>query len=368
MKINLPEVNKRFFACAVADEEFYIATCEGLLLKGKKDSLDMAFIREKEGYELLIENPPEKMILSNNSIFLFAINYKAILEYDLIDHSCILLIDFTKDKFMQRRISKYHAIVQGDECAYIFVDNSQGYYILRSKSCTFEKYSSALSKYNWEAQNVLSIVDFESNDAFFYFIDCGKIIGFSSRRGEFEEYGHIDGINNAVSIDKCDETFYVLSTDGEYYSFQIEDCKVLKHVLPQDIKYNVWDHFCITRRKIFFLPGSNDELMMIDLQEKSSDKMHDIDYPTDMKCLVKNEQKHLYHKFREFCDDRGIRYYAARYYDYVLCIDKTRSIVEWKRIKWPSSELFFAEYISRGQIVPEANCSLCDMIQTISGL
>lgn len=353
MSINR-EMKKRFFACDVDADNIYISTYEGMLFFGNKKTMEMSIVRCEKGRELLHSSPAERMAVCGRYIYMFGCDYRKVNVFDMTEKSCSVLLDYQSDPNMSRSIGGYFAIVKNDEKIYVFVDSQRGFYKICNGRCEFKEFDILTGKYKWNIDNVLGIFDYDSNNGYFYFNDCGKVLCFESNTECWREYEIHGKIESPVSIQNDADYLYILTRNNRYYKYGMIDNSFEEVPLPISLKEKDWDHLMVVNKKGILLPGANEEIVEIQICQEGTDICFQ-DYPTDMESILIDEYKPLYHKFRDFCEDEIFRYYSARYYNYMLKINKKTGELIWEVIVWPNEQRFIEGQIYLGKVIQEGD-------------
>ena len=357
-------MKKRFFACDVDAENIYISSNEGMLFVGNKMTLKMSIVGCKVGKELLYNSPAERMAVCRRYIYLFGCDYKKVNVFDMFEKSCTVLHDYQNDPNMNRSIGGYFAVVKNEDTVYVFVDNQRGFYKIYNKHCIFIDFNAIIFKYNWSAENVLAYTDYDSCNAYFYFIDCGNVLCFESDKENWIEYDIQVIIESPVSIQKEGDDIYILTHNNSYYKCGLDD-KCFNEVTLSDYLIDKdWDQFMITPEKGFLIPGDCDELVEIQMGQRGINTVY-VDYPSDMKCILVDEYRSLFHKFREYCEDEMYRYYSERYYNYMMKINKRTGEISWATIVWPDDRSLIVERMDCGNVIREKDYDLQDWLLVV---
>ena len=120
----------------------------------------------------------------------------------------------------------------------------------------------------------------------------------------------------------------------------------------------------ITPEKGFLIPGDCDELVEIQMGQRGINTVY-VDYPSDMKCILVDEYRSLFHKFREYCEDEMYRYYSERYYNYMMKINKRTGEISWATIVWPDDRSLIVERSDCGNVIREKDYDLQDWLLVV---
>ena len=307
---------KSFHGCIIDGEKIYFHTHSGVVVEGNAVNMDMSVSEIYEEDELINRYPSERIILNNGFAYFFCDNYEYIIVRDCSRACSEILLDFRKEKNMRRRVNKYNAVKCINNCIYIFVDNQDGYYVVRDYLIEFKRYPQLSSDLNWTSVNILSCDN--NNSIFFYFGDSGRLLYFNFITEDWNECGFKIDVQNVISIQSIENSLYFWGAGEKSCCYNLLTGEKRFINIPSGCLNNKWDHLYYVSDVLYFIPGANDSIIRMRFNNGIVSETSVLDYPLDIQCVLDEDERALFNKYREYCEDDEWRYYSARYYNYMF--------------------------------------------------
>lgn len=164
-------------------------------------------------------------------------------------------------------------------------------------------------------------------------------------------------VNSCVHIVLKNRIFYILSSEGEIYTWNLDnnDMKVLAdfQISSDD---NAFVRIAVTDNMIFMLPGTEKNIYWLNLKDGSRGMYKD--YPTCFEYCSPD----IWSKYLGYCEDNNNYYFAMRSSMFILCINKKNSDLKWLEIDPPSDKEYFGAHYKIGDLLYENQWSLQELI------
>ena len=316
-------------------------------------------------------------------------NYKPFITQDIKnDEESIYALELNG-----KRMSQYH--ISSHECFYFNIDCDKkgwGNYAAFAKRGNyiyiFPKYTNALvridmqenavyketqlyteSKYAGEAfqkdEDACFVCGCQCMDTVWLFQDWSNtLVAYDLSTSTWQKYEIPMKVRNCVHIIHYNDVLYILSSEGRVYTWNINDCsmELITDCTSEEEEKNKFSRIAVTDKMIVMLPGSGKDIVCISPDTKCTWIYRD--YPKQFHYCAPD----FWSKYCGFCENEEKYYFAMRSANYILCIDKRNSVLQWiKPIPFPNEEefLMFTKYY-KNKLLSEEDWALRDLLECIN--
>lgn len=335
----------------------------------------------KDGKAEYLDNPAEyvplqwagvdKLLLNNENLYLFEQDGKRLLEYSLTEKRgrCF---DLNSDIFVCGSWA-ICAVYNQKIWAFPSYENKVIKVNLINGSIEDKEDLCSDINYNFNRRNELFLLHGNEIEIPYKLYSCGCRIGdeiwvFTERkqlvikcnisRDEYEVLSIPDEIKGCIHAIWKKGIFYILSTEGNVYSWDFLNNRV-QQLVDWGVKYPYYSKFVITDKNIWLIPFFGEDIYIVDLETKRKSKYSN--YPEDFSyCCTEAERS----KYFEYTEDDENYYFAMHCANYLLIIKKENGLGYWVKPTEPTLEKRAEYYIkNHGINFSESTWELKDWIR-----
>ena len=311
------EKRDTFHGCAIEGGKIFVQTFDGYLMTINPDTGESSIIEKIENERLIQGHIVQYIQNLDGKLFLFDMNFRDIVSYDIAQKRCKQIIKFDRQGF------------GGNQ--YVFIANNKRaiYAFPRSMNKVIK-----ISDHIGYVQN-RTYTDFDKSDAY----GCmgeGKVYIFSKKTGsgivfdtkseQFSKQFILQGIIGCIDAYYFNREIYFLHPTGACmrWNLKSEKCETVQ---PRRIfEEDYFSKIVVSEKNSLLLPGLGNTIYILEKDEKI--KPYDA-YPIDLHFREEEKPGKRGFVFFESCEDDGFLYFSARILNYVLRIDKKDGEISW---------------------------------------
>lgn len=330
-----------FPACITDDNEklYYVTHVEHAIKELDLKNLKSRYIDNPENYVPTEWIGVDKLLIAQNALYLFEQNGKRLLEYSLSNKSsrcyklkygmfdcdnwaiCVIynnmIFAFSSFANIVTKIDLKNGRVEEKEelCSNI------SYVFQAEKSYTYSKDAEL------EIPHKLYSCGCEIDHNVWLFTERkGVVLNYELSTGNCTQYSLPRNINGCTHAMWSEGIFYILSTEGNLYSWNIIDDKT-EMIFDSKGRYSYpyFGKIAVTDTNIWMLPCLGEDICIVNLKNGRNNIYSE--YPKDFNYFEECERS----KYFGYSDDKDKYYFAMHSANYILVIEKASGKGKWLR-------------------------------------
>lgn len=318
---------------------YYVTHIEHAIKELDLEKLKVRYIENPEDYVPIEWTGVDKLIIKNDNLYLFEQNGKRLLEYSLLKKTC-RYFDLRYDMYNCGNWSIctiYNNVIFAFPSfmnKVIKINLVSGEIEDKEELCSNINYIFGQEKSRFISKNI-------EIDMLHKLYSCGcqvrnDIWLFAERKGFVLKYELLTenciqyllptNINGCIHAIWKRETFYILSAEGNLYSWNFRDEKTeMLFNSKNKYQYPYFGKIAVTDSNVWMIPAFGDEICIVDLKEGKNIVYSA--YPEDFNYY---EDPYM-SKFYDYSEDEKNYYFAMHCANYILIIEKTSGKEKWVR-------------------------------------
>lgn len=324
-----------FPACAVIDGKLLCITdVEHIFEKIDINDGKVECIDDPKGYTPYKWSGTDMILPTKEIIYMLEQNGEKVLKYSPLNNECHFFDIKCNDHFCSNFVG---AVIYGDQM-YIFPRYRDGVLKLNLNSGSiknierFERLCPDVDYKFCQEEKIphsLFACSCQVETHMWVFTETDKVvIDYDITKEQFTRYMLPERIKSCVRAEYSDDLFYILTIEGEIYSWSPESGAEKKiYDFGQEKRYPYFGTIIITGKRLWTLPLFGNDIYVIDLEKNNCEVYSD--YPTDFGYFAFDD----WGKYFSYCSDEEYYYFAMHSANYILSINKRNGQERWIKPK-----------------------------------
>lgn len=355
------EKDSLFATCALIGNNIYAFTSfKRLPITVNLQKEEIGLLDNLQNYDSLFV--ADFMINLGDDIFVLELDGNRLLRYNIDERVC----QYIYIGCHNRSWGNYAVFAGYGDCLYIVPKYLDELIRVDIKSGKMERKKNLFSKLNipvLQSEQLENFIYFGygyqyRNIIWFFREKSNLVVAFDIEQDVWRKYELSMEINDCVHAIQYNGMLYILSSEGKIYRWDMKGktVEIWADCSQKSKENNIFIRIAVTDKNIWLLPALGEDIFCIDFDTRQPCKY--VSYPKEIRyCGLKG-----WSKYYGYCEDEEYYYFAMRYTNAILSLNKQSGKERWIRFRWLEYKKYIDEYIKDNKkLLCEGECKIEDI-------